>query len=132
ASPEPFERRSLPLASAQEPVWLERGYQAAWGSLGGASNFSDGYTAPPHYVLAQAAAQGLDFMAIADPVVAQAVTAGGARRIAAWRWTDGDGEAVVYDGNPPVDRSQAALEAYLAGTAAPWQMVRPIEHMPVA
>ena len=132
ASPEPFERRSLPLASAQEPVWLERGYQAVWGSLGGASNFSDGYTAPPHYVLAQAAAQGLDYMAIADPVVAQAVTAGGARRLAAWRWTDGDGEAVVYDGNPPADRSQAALEAYLAGTAAPWQMVKPIEHMPVA
>ena len=132
APPEPFVRRGLPLASTREPVWLDRGYQAVWGSLGGASNFSEGYTAPPHYVLAEAAAQELDFMAVADPVFVQPATSGGARQIAAWRWSDGDGEAVIYDGSPPADRSQAALEAFLATSAAPWQMVSRIEHMPVA
>jgi len=131
APPLPFEWRSLPSAAVLQPVWLDGGYQAVWGSLGGASNFSVGYTAPPHYLLAQAAAQGLDFMAVADPIVAQCAAHGGAQRIAAWRWTQGDAEAIIYDGNPPADHSQAGLEAYLAASAAPWQRVGCLEHMPV-
>ena len=132
APPMPFERRSLPLAVVADPIWLEYGYQAVWGSLGGASNFSAGYTAPPHYLLAQAVAQGLDFMAVADPIFVQCAAPGGAQRIAAWRWTQGDAEAIIYDSSPPADRSQAGLEAHLAASAVPWQMVGRMEHMPVA
>ena len=122
APPEPFVRRGLPLASTREPVWLDRGYQAVWGSLGGASNFSEGYTAPPHYVLAEAAAQELDFMAVADPVFVQPATSGGARQIAARRSSDGEGEAGIYAGSPPAERprvSAAELELIRSDPAEP-------------
>ena len=100
ASPEPFERRSLPLASAQS----RSGSARLSGGVGIARRGEQLQRRlhPPAPLRARALPlQGLDHMAIADPVVAQAVTAGGARRLAAWRWTDGDGEGCRYDGNPP-------------------------------
>ncbi|MCB0089234.1 MAG: hypothetical protein KDE54_15105, partial [Caldilineaceae bacterium] len=47
---------------------LDHGLMALWGSLGAYSNFTDDYTAPPHYLGAASGAVGLDFVALADPL----------------------------------------------------------------
>ncbi len=67
APPTPFAARFLPGAANVDPLRLDDGLHALWGTLGARSNFA-GETAPPHFLLAAAAAQGLDFVALADPV----------------------------------------------------------------
>ncbi|HRA64890.1 MAG TPA: lamin tail domain-containing protein [Caldilinea sp.] len=129
ASPRPFERRGLPLPAWREPVKLDVGFQAAWGSLGGASNFTPGFTAPPHYLLAEAAAQGLDFLAIADQTPTQPVRAlDGITSLAAWRWREGDDELIIYDNIPPADLSRAGVMAHLAGAGLLWQNAGELEN----
>ena len=124
APPQPFESLNLPQGAAREMVRLDDVYQAVWGSLGAASNFSTGFTPPPHYLLASAAAQGLDFVAIADESpIPPAYIPNGVTSIAAWRWRQDKEEVIVYGGAPPADRSRAAIVAYLAGADAPWQAV---------
>jgi hypothetical protein len=128
ASPRPFERRGLPLPAWREPVKLDVGFQAAWGSLGGASNFTPGFTAPPHYLLAEAAAQGLDFLAIADQTPTQPVrTLDGITSVAAWRWREGDDELILYDNILPADLSRAGIMAHLAGAGLLWQNAGELE-----
>jgi hypothetical protein len=108
APPTPFHGRDLPNAGHHIPVRLEDGLLAAWGSLGVASTFSADGFAPPHYLLAAAAANGLDFLAIADDTphvegIAIAAAAQTVIHIPAWRWrgTDG-GTAIVYSRTPIV------------------------------
>jgi hypothetical protein len=124
APPRPFEPLNLPQGAAREMVRLDDVYQAVWGSLGAASNFSPGFTAPPHNLLASAAAQGLDFVAIADesPTLPAHIP-NGVTPISAWRWREDKEEVIVYGGAPPADRSRAAIAAYLASADAPWQAV---------
>lgn len=124
APPQPFESLNLPQSATREIIRLDDVYQAAWGSLGAASNFSTGFTAPPHYLLASAAAQGLDFVAIADESPTQpAHIPNGVTSISAWRWCEDKEEVIIYSGAPPADRSRTAIAAYLAGADAPWQAV---------
>lgn len=122
----PFEMRGLPVSSLAPARILEDGLVALWGTLGARSNFTPGFSAPPHYVLAAAAAQDLHFVALAD----EAVTASpvqipaGLVLLPAWRWIGGEeGSAVIYDGQPASNLTLNALASYLAAASVPvqWQ-----------
>jgi hypothetical protein len=133
APPRPFERRGLPLPAWREPVTLGAGFTAVWGTLGGASSFTSGYTAPPHYLLAEAAAQGFDFLAIADVAPVQPLqTPASFTALAAWRWHDGDNALIVYDNTPPVELSIPNILAHLASAGSPWQNLGSAEHFAAA
>ena len=129
APPRPFEPRGLPLGAPAPAAVLDDGYIGVWGSLGAHSNFTAGYSAPPHYLLAAAAAQGLQFMAVADTAVTvQPVWIPNSMTVLpAWEWQGGNaGSAVVYDAyNDQVmpDLSIHGLAGYLAGSGHPvqWQ-----------
>ncbi|MCS6827611.1 MAG: lamin tail domain-containing protein [Caldilinea sp.] len=103
---------------------MDESHQALWGSTGAASTFSPGFPSPPHYLLMQAAALGLDFLAIADetptyPVLLPSEIV----FISAWRWKAEKEEVIVYNDALPADRSRSSIEAYLNGLNAPWQIV---------
>ena len=122
----PFEMRGLPLSSVAPPKALDAGFVALLGTLGAHSNFTPGYSAPPHYVLAAAAAQGLHFVALADAgAVGEPMQLPvGMTRLPAWRWEGGsEGSAVIYDGQPAAALTLNALAGYLAAANAPiqWQ-----------
>jgi hypothetical protein len=123
-SPRPFESlRPLP-APTKEIVRLDETHQALWGSTGAASNFSAGFSSPPHYLLMQAAAQGLDFLAIADETPTYPVLLPSEIIfIPAWRWKAEKEEIVIYNDAPPSDRSRPGVEDYLRRLNAPWQMI---------
>jgi len=127
APPQPFVALALPAPLEVPPIWLDASHQAIWGSLGAASNFSPGFTAPPQFLLAQAAAQGLDFLAIADSapaaVSAAVPAAAAAIHVPAWRWAEGEEEIVVYSAEMPADCTREGVAAYLAQSSAPWQAV---------
>jgi hypothetical protein len=133
APPRPFDRRGLPLPAAQGTIQLETGFIAAWGALGGVTNFTPGYTAPPHYLLAEAAAQGLDFLALADQTPTQPMRVpAGVTALTAWRWREGEDEIIVYDGTPPTDQSHAGVAAYLQSAGVAWQRVNAPASFPAA
>ncbi len=122
APPRPFDRRGLPLPAARPSIQLETGFVAAWGTLGGVTNFSAGYTAPPHYLLAEAAAQGLDFLAFTDQTPTQPMSIPqGVTALTGWRWRENEDELIVYDGVQPADQSRAGMSAYLHSAGVPWQ-----------
>lgn len=110
----------LPLASPQvDGLWI------TWGSLGVQSIFSPDGMAPPHYLLATAAAQGWHFLAIADPLAVEpwqhsdAVIA-----VPAWQWSGSDGmNAILYNAQPQALADTTALLAALeaTGSVAQWQ-----------
>jgi hypothetical protein len=121
----PFEARGLPLPALAPPVPLDDGMIGVWGTLGAHSNFTAGFSAPPHYVLAAAAAQGLQFVALADLGVAAPPLQlpAGAAWLPAWGW-QGDGEgAVIYDSRPAAAWTLNALAGHLSESGAPvqWQ-----------
>lgn len=102
AAPDPFTPRTLPDPQTRPTVYLDSGLLAQWGTLGAASTFSPEGAAPPHYLVAAAAAQGLDFIAVADldpdPMmrVAHADALPGLL-LPAWRWQSAAGNsAIVY------------------------------------
>jgi hypothetical protein len=122
--PRPFEERGLPLGGPPPPPSLAGGYIGLWGTLGANSSYSDLTSAPPHYMLAAAAAQGLHFTAIADDGVwtPPLSTPQGFIPLSAWRWQgDGGAAAIVYDDRPDAGLSAGALVAHLAETNAPVQ-----------
>jgi hypothetical protein len=145
APPRPFEPRGLPLGGTPNTVGLDEGYTGVWGSLGAHSNFCRGFTAPPHYVLAAAAAAGLRFVAIADPgVVAPPVwNPPDFTWLPAWAWEGGapasaavneaavneaavneaavNDTAVIYDASPTAGLTSDGLRAYLASRGSPLQ-----------
>jgi hypothetical protein len=123
APPQPFVALGLPSPLELPPIWLNASYRAIWGSLGAVSNFSPGFTAPPQFLLAQAAAQGLDFLAIADSAPAAVPAAAAAIHVPAWRWTEGEEEIIVYSAEMPTDCTREGVAAYLAQSNAPWQAV---------
>ena len=103
APPQPLEMRSLPKANTHALPALDEGRVAVWGSLGAYSNFSPEGTAPPHFLMAAAGAQGLDFVAIADPgIVHESPFLSGVPSVIAvpaWGWSNADGaQAVIYTG----------------------------------
>jgi len=111
APPRPFDQLSLPVAQTHTIPVLGDGLLAVWGSLGAHSNFSPGYTAPPHYLTAAAAAQALDFVAIADPTLVSALDApSNLLQLPAWSWSDDEaGEAIIYSREQLSITNQAAL-----------------------
>ena len=111
APPSPFEARDLPTAQAHTNPILTGGLIAVWGSLGAHSNFSAGYTAPPHYLLAAAGAQALDFIAMADNApVAPIGPQSSVIYVPAWSWQDDTGaQAVIYSNQHPLINSEATL-----------------------
>lgn len=127
--PDPFAARVLPAAQPPLTANLDGGLIAAWGSLGGHSNFTPGYTAPPHYVAAATAAEGLGFLALADP--AGAIAAATAiddgvdlARISAWGWQGANGEeAVIYGTQTASAAGAGELLAFLrrSESIAQWQ-----------
>ncbi|HMN28330.1 MAG TPA: lamin tail domain-containing protein, partial [Caldilineaceae bacterium] len=125
APPRPFEARGLPLAQSHNRPPLDENLVAVWGSLGAQSNFSSGLTAPPHYLLAAAAAQGLDFVAIADPgPTTPWRTPETVIPIPAWHWQGKKGErAILYTAADESLSDHAALLDYVltAGSLAQWQ-----------
>ncbi|MFN8490723.1 MAG: lamin tail domain-containing protein [Caldilineaceae bacterium] len=125
APPSPFDMQTLPVDDGHPNPELADGLVAVWGSLGAHSNFSAGYTAPPHYLLAAAGAQGLDFLAIADDApVAPIINPNATFYAPAWTWKDTSGnQAVIYSNQrQSIDRVDDLL-AYLAesGKVAQWQ-----------
>ena len=94
APPDPFAARSLPTATNVNQPILDDGFHAVWGTLGASSNFAD-ETAPPHYLLAAAASQGLDFVALADPVRHNSVRSN-IIAVAALRQETAEGTLIAY------------------------------------
>lgn len=131
APPRPFEARGLPLAQFAIHPTLAENLQAVWGSLGAQSNFSSGFTAPPHYLLAAASAQGLDFVAVADQSPTEPWRTNDAvLSIPAWSWQAATGEqAVLYNANDEALDSPTALLAYLDATNTPaqWRAKAPLD-----
>ncbi len=129
APPRPFAVELLPVAPLAAHPALSDGFSAVWGSLGAHSNFSTGYTAPPHYLLAAAAAYGLDFVAMADTTPAEPIIRSSAIvAIPAWPWQASDGtQAVVYgDSRQAIDQADDLLNFLDAnGLAAQWQSADP-------
>ena len=125
APPRPFDARGLPLAQAHTNPALADGYVAVWGSLGSQSDFTPGFTAPPHYVLAAAAAEALDFVALADlHVIQPPVAAAQTTYLPAWRWQEDSGaQAIIYSRQVAPDLSHSGLASFLGETGAPvqWQ-----------
>jgi hypothetical protein len=96
--------------------------------LGAPSNFTTGFTAPPHYLLAAAGSHGLDFVAVADPaLVTPWGDPGAVLHVPAWLWQSGDDQAVVYNGQDEALDGWNALLASLAatGSLAQWQGQNP-------
>ncbi|MCC6169787.1 MAG: lamin tail domain-containing protein [Caldilineaceae bacterium] len=124
AAPDPFNAAGLPAPQPQPAVMLDGGLLAQWGTLGATSTFSPGGMAPPHYLVAAAAALGLDFIAIADleldPVARVAmVDPPPAQLIPAWRWQNPGGDsAIVYTRDTAALLSWADLLDFLAGAGA--------------
>lgn len=129
APPDPFTALTLPAPLPQPSPLLDDGLQVVWGSLGAQSIFSPDGAAPPHYLLASAAAQGLHFLAVADPLyVAPWQQVDSLVALSAWRWSGGDdAAAIVYTAEPQPFADQAALLAYLnaTGSMAQWQANAP-------
>lgn len=130
AAPDPFTAAMMPTPHPQAPVPLDGGMMGQWGTLGATSTFSPGGSAPPHYLVAAAAALGLDFIAIADvdpdPVVRIAATDPlPAHPIPAWRWQTQDGDnAIVYTHEIAALSSWADLLAFLTDRNAIAQVTR--------
>ncbi len=121
APPQPGFVRSLPDAQPGPHPELGDGKTGVWGTMGARSNFSEGGQAPPHYIVAMAAARGLDFVAVADTDIVhsqgmESATAG-IVNVPAWRWRNADGaEAVVYGDVRSGLRSWGDLREYLEFT----------------
>jgi hypothetical protein len=103
-----------PLPVAPQP--LAGGMVALWGSLGAVSTFTPGGNAPPHLLWAAAAAQGLDFLAVADLARAPTDFVGTSPSnwptlLPAWRWQAPDSTAttVVYS---PIRRAVTTWEEF--------------------
>jgi hypothetical protein len=120
APPRPWEQSLLPVFAPANPVFLDDGYRAAWGSLGARSNFTSGFTAPPRYLAAAAGAGELDFVVLADqdgvtrlPGDAPLLT------LPAWRWEDdGENAAVVFFPRREAVATVTGLRAWLERTGA--------------
>ena len=124
APPTPFTVDTLPDALVRPAVSLDDGLLALWGSLGSQSTFSPAGRAPPHVLAALAAAQGLDFLAIADtdraPYDLAVASQPTLTLLPAWRWTD---HAIVYSDTPIQSSSWDDLTRQLAAHDAPAQLL---------
>lgn len=121
APPDPFGIISQPTSNLIAPVPLADNLVGVWGSLGAQSNFSQAGSAPPAYLLEAAAAQGLHFLAIADPAVSWPWGQGSPTTLLpAWRWEDDAGAAaIVYNSAQETLVDQAALLYFLASRGLP-------------
>jgi hypothetical protein len=119
APPDPFASVAAPTPLAHDNPALDDGMVAVWGSLGAHSNFSDGFTAPPAYLVAAGAAEGLDFLAVADDDRVTTAPAGPTLTIPAWRWRGSDdAQAIVYAPRMTQADNADQLQAWLAAESA--------------
>ncbi|MBP8291197.1 MAG: lamin tail domain-containing protein, partial [Caldilineaceae bacterium] len=121
ALPDPFAARTLPQAGTTDAPQLSDNFIAVWGALGMESIFTPGFTAPPHYLLAAARSQGLDFAAIADTAVWEPAVSQPPDLITfpAWRWQGDDGAAaILYHNHAAPITGLDGLATYLAETGA--------------
>ena len=132
APADPFATVPLPVPSPSMAVAVDGDFWTVWGSLGAPSIFSDNGAAPPHYLLAAAAAQGLNFLAIVDPFYVEPWPAfNSIVAVPAWQWSDGDeAHAIIYDAHPQTLVDPPSLLAHLGatGTIAQWQTKNPPSH----
>ncbi|MEZ4683867.1 MAG: lamin tail domain-containing protein [Caldilineaceae bacterium] len=122
--PQPFTSIQLPATTAPSALPVQSGWRIVWGSLGAQSNFSDGGTAPPHYLQAAAAAQGLNFLAIADPtLITPWQSASPLTALPAWQWQGEGGAAIVYNQQtqPAGDLETLLTQAEIGDTQIQWQ-----------
>ena len=126
-APQPFDVRPLPAPSTGDRPTVGDGLIALWGTLGASSNFSAEGVAPPHYLAAAASADGLDFVAVADPAIihVDAIAAGVQApiiNVPAWQWGNADGaRAVVYGSHIAEFATWGDLGGFLAATGYPAQ-----------
>ncbi len=125
APPDPFAPLPTPAASPHTSPMLDDNLRAVWGSLAARSNFSPDGTAPPGYLLAAAYAQGLDFVAFADPILEKTGTeraeflsfsprSEGSVVVEAWGWGESPGAAaVVYAAPQRANLDPAGLLAHV-------------------
>ena len=112
----PFVNLQLPTPGPHGQGSIEGGLMPVWGSLGVYSNFTPGYTAPPRYLQAAAAATGLDFLAIAAPPDAWPLVSSDSSVVTlpAWEWSSNEGAHAIVYGAPPADvSSEADLATWL-------------------
>jgi hypothetical protein len=110
APPRPLEIVELPLEQGAPPVPLVGDLQAVWGTLGARSNFSPGETAPPHYLLAAAAASRLNFVALADPIIVQPLALPATLTwLPAWRWQPTKEQSLIIYNSPLVETEDVAV-----------------------
>jgi hypothetical protein len=90
-----------PNPAPHAPVALPGGLLAWWGVLDAASTWSAGGMLPPHALLAAAAAQGLDFVALSDPAPHAPISRAPVTLLPAWGWQSEGDSAVVFSSLRP-------------------------------
>ena len=141
AAAQPGSSRQLPARLGGANPVLDHGLLAVWGSLGGQSNFTLGQTAPPHYLAAAAGAEGLDFVALADPLeelnaiqdalqsTVQAAFASGTTSadtvlFPAWSWAGSNNEQVIVyasHGTGTTDQQEFLRHIAESNSLVQWQ-----------
>lgn len=130
APPKPFASVTLPTGTEPTAEPLSEATFAVWGSLGAVSTFSTEGTAPPDYLYHAAAAHGLNFLAIADPIPSVPwSTHLPLVSIPAWRYQGDDTTMIVYDSTPRLDITVSTLLAQAERQQIPlqWQDGNPID-----
>ncbi len=97
----PFAPHAAPAAAPHAPVRLPGGMLALWGELNAASTYSAGGTLPPRALLAEAAARGLDFVALSDADVHAPLVNVPITLLPAWSWEAEGESAVIYGASRP-------------------------------
>jgi hypothetical protein len=124
APPQPFSSIELPTGMAPAVQPITEGWSLVWGSLGAESTFSSAGTAPPHYLYAAAAAHGLNFLAIADPITVTPWQSNSSiMGLPAWRWQGESSAAIIYDqaAQPTVDQETLLATTTDVGVPVQWQ-----------
>ncbi len=99
-----------PRVPSARPGGLPGGLQAWWGVLEATSTWTPNGLLPPRALLAAAAAQGLDFVALADPEVHAPIEGAPVTLLPAWGWqADGDRAVIFAPARPDANRWPAGL-----------------------
>ncbi len=106
----PLQPLPWPLPAAHTPVALPGGLLAWWGVLDAASTWSPGGALPPRALLAAAAAQALDFVALSDPAPHAPMADAPVTLLPAWGWqAEGDSAIIFAPIRPAADAWPAGL-----------------------
>ena len=106
----PLQPFPWPQPAAHTPVALPGGLLAWWGVLDAASTWSPEGVLPPRALLAAAAAQGLDFVALSDPAPHAPLADAPVTLLPAWGWqAEGDSAIIFAPNRPAADTWPAGL-----------------------